>query len=596
MKNRKWARLPALQALRVSQVFPVLRVFSVLPVLPWMLAACTQPAPPAAPESGGAPVSQPNFLLIVADDLGYTDIGAYGGEIRTPNLNELASRSVMFTNFHALPMCAPTRATMLSGTDHHIAGLGTMFGPDMLLGPEGRAGYETHLHERVASLPERLAEAGYRSYMAGKWHLGPGVRQWPVDWGFDRSFALLPGSGNHMVIAERQYVENDEWVEPTREGFFSTRDYTDKLIGHIDEYHGDGRPFFAYAAYTAPHWPLQAPPDFIDRYVGDYDGGYDALRAARMERAAALGVIPATDPGYFEPIGPAWEELNAETRAHYARRMEIYAAMVENLDHHVGRLIEHLANIGELDNTVILFMSDNGAATEQMEYNPVFAARIERENSDNSLENLGAANSHISYGAGWAQAATAPFNRFKGYLAEGGTRVPAFILRGDRTNPTGLDGQYLGAIDIAPTLLELAGAAIDGTPVRGRDVAAITGRSFARVLVSDAAPVYPEDHVFALEMHGSRSVRQGRHKLVWEQPAVNTWWPFATPESWSRWQLYDLRADPGERNDIGAQHPELMDRLIDAWEDYADANQVVRDVRINQFERWRVIPGNYPNR
>ena len=584
-------RLAVLPRLPVPRLLPKVRW---LTVLPCMLAACTQPAPP--PETGEAPEPQPNFLLIVADDLGYTDIGAYGGEIRTPHLDDLASRSVMFTNFHVLPMCAPTRAMLLSGTDHHVAGLGTMFGPNMLLGPEGHPGYETYLHERVASLPERLAEVGYRSYMAGKWHLGPDPGRWPVDWGFDRSFALLPGSGSHMVIPERTYVENSEWVESMQEGFFSTRTYTDKLIGYIDEFHGDGQPFFVYAAYTAPHWPLQVPPDFIDRYAGDYDDGYDVLRDARMERAEALGVIPATDPDYFEPLGPAWEELNAETQAHYARRMELYAAMVENLDHHVGRLIGHLEDIGELDDTVILFMSDNGAATEQMEYNPTFAARIERENSDNSLENLGTANSHISYGASWAQAATAPFNRFKGYITEGGTRVPAYVLHGDGTNPAGLDGQYLSAIDIAPTLLELAGAAIDSTSVRGREVAAITGRSFARVLGAGAAPVYPEDHVFALEMHGSRSVRQGRYKLVWEQPAVNTWWPFAIPESWYRWQLYDLQTDPGERTDISAEHPELMRELIDAWEDYADANQVVREVRINQFERWQVLPENYPNR
>ena len=565
-----------------------------LPVLPWMLAACTQPAPP--PEPDAAPASQPNFLLIVADDLGYTDIGAYGGEVRTPVLDELASRSVTFTNFHVLPMCAPTRAMMLSGTDHHIAGLGTMFGPNMLMGAEGHVGYETYLHERVASLPERLAEVGYHSYMAGKWHLGPQPGQWPVDRGFDRSFVLLPGSGNHMVISERQYVENNEWVEPTQDGFFSTRAYTDKLISYIDEHRGDGQPFFVYAAYTAPHWPLQAPPDFIDRYAGAYDEGYDELRVARMERAEALGVIPETDADYFQPLGPSWDELNAETQAHYARRMEIYAAMVENLDYHVGRLIDHLENIGELNDTVVLFMSDNGAATEQMEYNPTFAARIERENSDNSLENLGAANSLVSYGASWAQAATAPFSRFKGYVTEGGTRVPAFILLGDGTNPTGLDGQYLSAIDVAPTLLELAGAAVDSTSVQGREVAAVTGRSFARILGTDASPVYPEDHVFALEMHGSRSVRQGRYKLVWEQPAVNTWWPFEVPEHWYSWQLFDLQADPGERNDISADHPEVMRQLLDAWDDYAETNQVVREVRINQFERWQVLPESYPNR
>ena len=283
-----------------------LRTLGWFPAVPWMLVACAPQAPP--PEPSTATPEQPNFLLIVADDLGYTDIGAYGGEIRTPVLDDLASRSVTFTNFHVLPMCAPTRAMLLAGTDHHVAGLGSMFPHNWFTGlEEGQPGYETYLSERVASLPERLAEVGYRSYMAGKWHLGPDLGQWPVDRGFDRSFALLPGSQSHMVIPERTYVENDEWVEPTREGFFSTRAHTDKLIGFIDENHGDGRPFFVYAAYTAPHWPLQVPPDFIDRYAGVYDDGYDALRVARMERAGALGVIPETDAGYYEPLGPGLE-------------------------------------------------------------------------------------------------------------------------------------------------------------------------------------------------------------------------------------------------------------------------------------------------
>ena len=266
---------------------------------------------------------------------------------------------------------------MLSGTDHHTAGVGSMFGANMLTGIEGQVGYERYLHERVAPLPERLADAGYHTYMAGKWHLGLDPGRWPGDRGFERAFALLEGSGNHFVVSERQYVENNDWVEDAPENFFSTRTYTDKLIGYIDEHHGDGRPFLVYAAYTAPHWPLQAPPAFIDRYAGAYDEGYDALRTARVARARELGVIPGAEAAdSFQRIGAAWDELDEEAKRHYARRMEIYAAMVENLDHHVGRLIGHLEAIGELDNTIILFLSDNGAESDEMELNPTFAARI----------------------------------------------------------------------------------------------------------------------------------------------------------------------------------------------------------------------------
>ena len=209
--------------------------------------------------------------------------------------------------------------------------------------------------------------------------------------------------------------------------------------------------------------------------------------------------------------------------------------MVENLDYHVGRLVEHVEQIGQLDNTVILFMSDNGAESDEMELNPTFAARIRRMNNDNSLENLGSADSWISYGPGWAQAATAPFSRFNGFANEGGTRVPAFILPGSGANPAGLDGQYLSAIDIAPPLLDLAGAAPAAASFRGRDVAPVTGRSFARVLGGGDSPVYAADHAFAMELHGARSVRRGRYKLVWEQPAGNSWWGYPIPSAWYRW-------------------------------------------------------------
>ncbi len=556
--------------------------------LTWIVGAYAQETPPTEQAEGAR---QPNIVLIVADDLGYTDIGAYGGEIRTPNLDALAERSVMFTNFHVLPTCAPTRAMLLSGTDHHTAGLGSMFGGRTLEGVDGRVGYEGYLHERVATLPELLGDAGYHTYMVGKWHLGSAEDQWPDDRGFERSFVLLGGSGTHFTVRERQYVENGKWVETQPENFYSTQTHTDKLIGFIDEHRGDGRPFFVFAAYTSPHWPLQAPGDFIDRYAGAYDDGYDVLRAKRVARARELGVVPDVDAAdRFERTGAAWDELDAGEKRHYARRMEIYAAMVENLDHHVGRLVAHLEEIGELDNTVIMFMSDNGAESDEMELNPTFAAWIRRDNSDNSLENLGRPGSFISYGPGWAQAGTAPFNRYKGFVNEGGTRVPAFILHAGALNPKDLDGQYLSAIDIAPTFLELAGAEPGGPVYRGREVAPIAGRSFARTLSPNTAPVYEPDHAFAIELHGGRSVRRGPYKLLWEQPAGNSWWGYPVPDSWYRWRLFDLETDPSEANDLSEQYPQLVEELIGVWVEYAEAHQVVRDVRIVDFERWRTPP------
>ena len=558
-------------------------------VLTVALVSCRQNMPDRVAAELGTP---PNFLILVADDLGYTDIGAYGGEIRTPRLNALAERSVKFSNFHVLPMCAPTRAVLLSGADNHTAGLGSMFDSNILEGVSGQVGYERYLHERVATLPELLSDAGYHTLMAGKWHLGSSKGSWPIDRGFEQSFALLAGAGEHFSFPEGGYAENAAFAELDSEDFYSTETYTDKLIEYIDKNHGDGRPFFAYAAYTAPHWPLQVPEDYIDLYQGEYDVGFDVLRAQRIERARELGSIPDLD--YSERVqsaGPIWDDLDSKDKQHYARRMEIYSAMVENLDHHIGRLIDHLEDIGALENTVILFMSDNGAESDEMELNPIFAARVRRGNYNNNVENLGTASSYMSYGAGWAQASSGPFLRFKNFVTEGGTRSPAFMLRaGDGDFTADWDGQYLSVMDVAPTILEIAGVELPGAIYRGREVSPMEGKSFARVMKGDHEPIHRSDESFGLELHGAKSLRRGAYKLVWEQPPVNSWWGYAIPESWYRWQLYNVVIDPAEYNDISAQQPELVEELVGLWEDYADAHGVSRNVRIVDFERWRQRP------
>lgn len=561
----------------------------VLIVLAGFLVGCDQDVPDRVATEKDL---RPNFLVLVADDLGYTDIGSYGGEIRTPNLDELAKNSVRFTNFHVLPMCAPTRAVLLSGVDNHIAGLGSMFDSGMLEGVSGQVGYERYLHERVATLPELLRDDGYQTLMAGKWHLGASEGMWPIDRGFEQSFTLLAGSGDHFSFLEDGYAENDVIAEFDAEDFYSTRTYTDKLIEFVSKNHSDERPFFAYAAYTAPHWPLQVPDDYLDRYKGEYDEGFDVLRGQRIERARSLGSIPDLD--YSESIeatGPAWADLDPADKQHYARRMEIYSAMVENLDHHIGRLINHLESIGELENTVILFMSDNGAESDEMERNPIFAERVRRGNYNNDLSNLGTASSYMSYGAGWAQASSGPFLRFKNFVTEGGTRAPAFLYFSGQESTTGRwDGQYLSVTDIAPTILQLAGVELPGSSYRGREVSPIEGKSFAGVIRGDQNPIHGADESFGVELHGARSLRRGDYKLVWEQPPVNSWWGYAVPESWYRWQLYDIANDPAEHNDISMQHPELVEELASLWEDYADAHGVVRGVRISNFERWQQLP------
>lgn len=543
------------------------------------------PVSDTAPAAGETP-SQPNLLLLVADDMGYTDVGAFGGEISTPNIDSLAEQSIKLTNFHVAPTCAPTRSMILSGTDNHTAGLGSMFGRNMLSGVDGVPGYELYLHERVATLPEILSDVGYHTYVAGKWHLGLQPDQTPVARGFERSFVLLPGSAYHFGALPGIYAEDGVTIEEGIDDFYSTRNHTDKLIEYIGSNHGDGRPFFAFGAYTSPHWPLQAPDEFIDRYSGVYDEGYDVLRARRVRSAQALGVVPQVDADAgFERIGPAWDELSPERQRESAREMEIYAAMLENLDFHIGRLIAFLEEIGELDNTVILFMSDNGAESDVVRSNPTFRGRW-GATWDNSYENLGRATSFTSIGPGWAQASTAPFNRAKGFINEGGTRVPAFILYGSGVNPIDIDDQFLRAMDIAPTFLELAGTEPVSGSYRGREVVEIEGRSFARILDGNHQPLYSNDEAIGSELHGHRALRRGRYKLVWEQAAGNTWWDYPVPDSWYRWSLYDIESDPSESRDLSEDYPELVAEMIALWDDYADAHGVVREARLVDWERW----------
>lgn len=545
-------------------------------------AGCfADPEPQEQPREAGS--DRPNILLILADDMGYTDIGSFGSEISTPNLDELAYQGTRFTNFHGMPTCAPSRAALLSGTNNHVAGMGSQFPGSVLSGIEDDDfGYEGHLHNRVASLPEVLASAGYHRYMVGKWHLGSEEGQWPTDRGFEKAFSLLGGASNHFSMGPGEYTENGEPLDKLPEDFYSTRTYTDKLIEYIDADIEDGRPFFAYAAYTAPHWPLQAPDTFLDRYAGQYDEGYDLLRKQRLDRAKGEGVIPDQPDYPFEPMGPSWQELTEAQQRQFARRMEIYAAMVENMDHHVGRLISYLEDQGQLDNTIILFLSDNGASGANKETSP----RVQEQyaNIDNSEDNLGREGSWVAYGRGWAQAAMAPYNRTKGWIKEGGRRVPAFIQYGGQEAETDFYPHFLSVQDVMPTLLDVAQAEHPGTRFQGRPVFPMTGRSFARVLKGDTESVYPDDHIFHFELHGSRSARQGDFKLVWEQPIRSWLMGFEKPDQWYRWRLYDLASDPGETSDVSDQYPQIREKLIQSWENWAETYGVATRVRIKNYQ------------
>lgn len=534
------------------------------------IAGCGNP-----PARDVAPASRPNVVVIVADDLGFSDLGAFGGEIATPNLDALANAGLRLTDFHSAPTCSPTRAMLLSGTDNHTAGVGAMGDlprPDR----ESAWGYEGVITSRVATVAERLRAGGYRTIMAGKWHLGLAPESSPAARGFDSSFALLQGAANHFGHAgfvpasiptmAATYVDDGTAVS-VPEDFYSSDGFTSKLIAKLDPTR-NRQPFFAYLAFTAPHSPLQAPKELIAKYRGRYDGGWAALRLERLARMKSLGLIaPDTQPHEIVPDAQAWEKLSREQQHIEARKMEIYAAMVERLDWNVGRLVEHLKRIGQYDNTIFIFTSDNGPAGETAQTFAMLPGMLEHvASADNSLENMGSGSSFVLYGPYWAQAASAPFRLYKATMAEGGTRVAAFITYAGFKRQRAVGKAFANVMDILPTVLAATDVPLTAQ-VDGRAVAAIRGRSMLPYLLARSDAVYPADAPIALELHGQMSVRQGQWKLLRLAK------PFADPS----WALYDLAADPAERIDVSTRYPERRDAMIAAWNAYATEAKVMVD-------------------
>lgn len=509
---------------------------------------------------------RPNILLLVADDLGYADLGCYGGDIRTPNIDKLASRGQLFTQFHTAPSCAPTRAMLLTGNNNHVAGMGRQGGPS---GPweASQPGYEGFLSDRVIPFPQLLQDAGYHTYTAGKWHLGLKPEHSPQAKGFERSFSLLQGASNHfnnigLVATDSTslYSADGKLVDYPK-GRYATEVYTDKLIEFIKG-GKDGKPFFAFAAYTSPHWPLQAPPS-NDRYRGNYDMGYDSLRAMRFRSLKRAGIISKNYvlPPRLASVKP-WTSLSSNEKKVESRKMELYAAMVDNLDEQIGRLLDVLEKEGLGTNTLIFFMSDNGAAAEdffvQKPYADFIAPRY-----DNRYENMGATNSFVSYGPAWATAGAAAFSYHKGFATEGGTVAP-MIISGTAMRPA-IRHAYITVMDLAPTFLELAGATYPGK--RGTDkTQPLLGTSMVSFLKEAKDQLHDSTYVSGFWSGGNVSFRRGRWKLV------NTERPYRE----DKLRLIDVSNDPGEVNDLSASRPATHKAMLDAWKKYV----VDHDIRL----------------
>jgi len=533
-----------------------------------------------APEGSIAQQSErPNFLVIVADDMGYSDLGSYGGEINTPILDDLAQQGMRYTNFYVSPTCSVTRSMLLSGTDSHVAGLGNM---GELLAPNqmGQPGYEGVLNEDVATVASLLRAGGYHTYMVGKWHLGLESDQIPHARGFERDFSLLVGGGSHFddqwnvewQIPIGPYTEDGEPVERLPRDFYSTKNYTDKTIQFIEEGRGDGQPFFAYMAFTAPHGPLQVPDDWLRRYKNQYDEGWDVIRLRRLARMQELGIlqegVSTAERLWFLPRASM---LAPGARIALGRKMELYASMVEYMDDQIGRVFDYLRQIDEYDNTVVVFFSDNGAEGNDLvgmvAGQPGTMGYLHAANSfaESGHNFIGRKGSFAEYGPAWAQVSMAPFRLFKGFVAEGGTRSPLIVSGPGVQGAGGLNTDaILHVMDLTPTLLELAGVEHPAT-FSGRDIAPMQGKSWAQMMAGEVQSPRGAEDWLGWELFGNRAIRQGDWKISWHYEPYGIW----------DWQLFNLAADPGEQYDLSERFPEEKTRLVALWDEYVEMNGVI---------------------
>ncbi|MEM9033679.1 MAG: arylsulfatase [Actinomycetota bacterium] len=526
----------------------------------------------------------PNVVVVLLDDTGFAQFGCYGSDIDTPHVDALAAGGLQFTNFHVTPVCSPTRASLLTGRAQHAIGMRSV--------SNHRTGFPHqlgHISNHAATVAEVLRDEGYATFCAGKWHLAPTddisaagpFDQWPLGRGFDRFYGFLEGETDQFhpeLVVDNHHIDPPGGVD---DGYHVSEDLVDQLLRMINDSVGvrPDRPFFAYLPFGATHAPHQAPPAYLDRYRGRYDEGWDVVRERWFARQRELGVIP--DHTSLAPRNPgveAWDELPENHRRLACRLQEAFAAFLDHTDDQIGRLVEGLRSMGQLDNTILVVLADNGASQEGGPFGVMHEMKFFNgilETPDEAIgriDDIGGPHSHTNYPWGWAQCGNTPFRWYKQNTHEGGVHVPMIVHW-----PDGIDGdqrgslrhQFVNVADIVPTIYELLGV----TPpdvYRGREQLPVTGHSFATVLADADAPATNRLQYF--EMFGSRALiaeRDGR------------WWKAVTRhekgESFDddRWELYDLDADPSECDDLAEAQPKRLAELVDLWWGEADRHGVL---------------------
>jgi arylsulfatase len=513
---------------------------------------------------------RPNVLIILADDLGFSDIGCYGGEIRTPNLDGLAARGLRLTEVYNSARCCPSRASLLTGLYPHQAGVGTM------TADEQRPGYRGHLVENCITIAEVLKAAGYRTYMCGKWHLGnPG----PIARGFEEYYGMLGGFDSFWSQRPYSRLPKDRPSRGYAEGkFYATDAITDYALDFLADARRGDKPFFMYLAYNAPHFPLHAPTEEIAKYLDVYRQGWDEVRARRYARMRQMGlldarwplsprsVVPANGPaeknGWAEMENPAWDTIDPDRREDLAHRMAIFAGMVDRMDQNIGRVVDDLRRGGELDNTLLFFLSDNGACAE---WDPWGFDGSSGPNNilhkGDDLGRMGGPDSYISYGSGWANACNTPLRLYKHYAHEGGISTPFIVHWPAGLNRRGeIDHRPAHIMDIMPTCVEVAGATCP-KQFNGNDILPPEGRSLVPAMRGDPA----RERTLFFEHEGNRGVRTGKWKLVALRGRA--------------WELYDEETDRVEMKNVAAEHPDLVEQMAAKWDEWAVRCSVLRTAR-----------------
>ena len=489
---------------------------------------------------------RPNILLIMVDDMGFSDVGCYGGEINTPNIDRLAAGGLRFTQFYNAARCCPTRASLLTGLYPHQAGMGGMVNHGADTKPPGP--YQGYLNDECVTIAEVLREFGYRTFMSGKWHVGESRPHWPTDRGFDKYFGLISGGANYFDITKsraknikRQMAVDGKPYNPPKDNFYMTDAITENAVTHLDSHTGRAEPFFQYVAYTAPHWPLHALPEDIAKYKGKYLLGWDKLRKKRYERLLEMGIIDEKWPlSPRDKTAAAWEEV--ENKEEMDLKMAVYAAQIDRMDQGVGKILDKVKALGQQENTLVLFLSDNGGCHEGGPWG--FDWR------KNGLP-PGGVDSYMSYGLSWANLSNTPFRRYKHWVHEGGIATPLIaywpaVIK----NHGSLTGQLGHIVDIMATCLDIAGADYPKT-YKGRRIVPPEGKSLLSIF---RGKKHQGHDTLYWEHMGNKAIRHGKWKLVSARKG--------------KWELYDIENDRTELNDLADKYPkktEQMKVMFESW-------------------------------